>query len=108
MLVAHESSTLAGPVVLTRRKLNHSDLVAHAPPRDHLASQPRCLFDVVLRACGATAIDDLLCRAPAQHAYDLRAQIGFGVFITIRQRPLICHPRSEEHTSELQSLMRIS
>src|SRR3546814_7496386 len=41
----------------------------------------------------------------SRHA-DLSAQTG--VRVTSATRPALCHARSEEHTSELQSLMRIS
>src|SRR3546814_8793861 len=69
------------PIVLARRKLDHAQRLAHAPAGDHLAGNGRRLLYVAFGAGGAGAVDDFLRGATA---------------------------RSEEHTSELQSLMRIS
>src|SRR3546814_12665498 len=72
-------------------------LMIRRPPR---STRTDTLFPytTLFRSGGFGAVDDLLRRAPAEHADDPRPQIGLGEIVA----------RSEEHTSELQSLMRIS
>src|SRR3546814_4936712 len=59
---------------------------------------------------GNTAIDRLLHEPPDILVLDvmLPPHSGFEVLKRIRSEPALRHLRSEEHTSELQSLMRIS
>src|SRR5438067_10936899 len=52
-------------LVLARRELHEPELVAHPPPRHHPPRDRRRLLDVVLRAGGLRAVDDLLRVAPA-------------------------------------------
>src|SRR5690606_29771807 len=71
--------------VLTRSELHHAELVAHSPTRHHIARELRRLFDIVRCTRRPRAIDNLLCRATAQHPYDARAQVGFRIVVSIRR-----------------------
>src|SRR5690606_31238319 len=75
--------------VLTPRELHHAELVAHSPTRHHIARELRRLFDIVRCTRRPRAIDNLLCRATAQHPYDARAQVGFRIVVSIRRGTLI-------------------
>src|SRR5690606_3488821 len=61
------------------------------PTGDHVACEVRRLLDVIGRARGTRAIDDLLRRAPAEHADDARAQIRFWIVVAVGLRALIRH-----------------
>src|SRR5258707_13248103 len=60
--------------ILAWRKLHEPEPLAHAPARDHPASEGRGLLDVVLGARRPRPADDLLGRAASQHPDDPRAE----------------------------------
>src|SRR3546814_7490087 len=61
-------------------------------------------------ACRAVVVDRLALQAALDHFAERRAQLVSPVAVFARQveRHIRRHDRSEEHTSELQSLMRTS
>src|SRR5690606_2385470 len=77
--------------VLPRGELHHAEAVAHAPAGDHVAHELGGLLDVVLRAGGARAEDDLFRRTAAQDADDPRAQVGLRVVVAVGVRALVRH-----------------
>src|SRR3546814_7793959 len=83
--------------------------------RKLLGSQPRTFPQLPTTAFGVVLpVDDRTRRWPPEHAYPQfhsRRRDGTEACVhVVRSRacPWLLHARSEEHTSELQSLMRIS
>src|SRR3546814_4652010 len=50
----------------------------------------------------------LIRRKRPTHEFEGKAEVEYGTFNLLQAQALVNFPRSEEHTSELQSLMRIS
>ena len=80
--------------------LDIAELVRHAPLRDHPARDLRRLLNVIFRAGGDIAEDDLLRDAPAHDSGDLIHQLiaRDQVLVLLRQaqRPAERHPAGDD------------
>src|ERR1043166_3149106 len=74
--------------IVSRRQLYQSESFAHPPARHHPPRQAGGLLDITFGAGRFRAVDNLLSRAPTEHADNARPQVGFGIVIAIAIRTL--------------------